>query len=52
MAAKLERSSRKGNLRLKDDLHVKINEAAPAALPSAPGEGGVMCTELFAPKEP
>src|SRR4029077_14898407 len=40
MAAKLERSSRKSNLRLKDDLHVKINEAAPAALPSAPGEGG------------
>src|SRR5579864_5979283 len=40
MAAKLERSSRKGNLRLKDDLHVKINEAGPAASPSAPGEGG------------
>ena len=40
MPAKLERSSRKGNLRVKDDLHVKINEAGPAASPSAPGEGG------------
>src|SRR6202045_4944595 len=40
MSAKLERSSRKGNLRLKDDLHVKINEAASGLSPSAPGEGG------------
>src|ERR1700676_649655 len=40
MPAKLERASRKGNLRLKDDLHVKINEAASGLSPSAPGEGG------------
>ncbi len=40
MAAKVDRSSRKGNLRSKDDLHVKINEAPAAAASSAPGEGG------------
>jgi len=40
MPAKPERSSRKNNLRLKDDLHVKINEAPPAAPSAAPGEGG------------
>src|SRR5690349_3483668 len=40
MPAKLERSSRKGNLRLKDDLHVKINEGPAAASSPGPGEGG------------
>src|SRR3989442_1646294 len=39
MPAKLERS-RKGNSRLKDDLHVKINEAPAAASSPTPGEGG------------
>jgi gas vesicle protein GvpL/GvpF len=40
MAAKLERSSRKSNLRLKDDLHVKINEAPAGTTSPSPGEGG------------
>src|SRR5437899_2286728 len=40
MPAKVERPARKGNLRLKDDLHVKINEAPAAASSAVPGEGG------------
>src|SRR5438270_13839869 len=40
MPAKLERPSRKNNLRLKDDLHVKINETPAAASSPTPGEGG------------
>src|SRR6201981_731516 len=40
MPAKVERPSRKSNLRLKDDLHVKINETPAAAALPAPGEGG------------
>src|SRR5437879_12756441 len=40
MPAKVERPARKGNLRLKDDLHVKINEVPAAASSAVPGEGG------------
>ena len=40
MPAKVERSSRKSAVRVKDDLHVKINDGPNVAQPSAPGEGG------------
>jgi hypothetical protein len=37
MPAKVEQTSRKSSLRLKDDLHVKINEASPS-VPTHPAE--------------
>src|SRR5579862_9003185 len=40
MPAKVERTARKNSLRLKDDLHVKINETPAATTSTAPGESG------------
>ena len=40
MPAKVERPSRKSSLRVKDDLHVKINDGPAAAASTAPGESG------------
>src|SRR5579872_414676 len=40
MPAKVERPPRKSSLRLKDDLHVKINDGPALAASTAPGESG------------